>query len=186
MIGRTLKALLLVSLGWLLLACASAPKVSLDYSPEFRFDAIKSYSIVPPTGAALAQAGLATQRIENAVREQMALLGVAETTPDKADIIVSYGVVTEEKTRVTTYPEPMPYRCYRCGYGGAWGGATAVDVHEYTQGTLVIDMINPQTKQVVWRGVGTANISGKKTPEERSAMINAYVAEMFKSLGKRD
>lgn len=167
----------------LLTACTSSPNVNVDFSPDFQFATVKSYAIVQPPADALSRAGLAGERVESAVREQMAALGVAEVGREQADIYVGYGVVTEEKTRVTTYPDPVSYRCYRCGYGyGGWGGSAAVDVHEYTQGTLVVDLIKPDTRKVVWRGVGTANVSSVKTPEERTQLINAHVAEMFKQL----
>ena len=57
-------------------------------------------------------------------------------------------------------------------YGYAYGGAyvygpyvstavamPVVDVHEYTEGTLLMDFVDAKTKQMVWRGTATDTVT---------------------------
>jgi hypothetical protein len=50
-------------------------------------------------------------------------------------------------------------------------------VKTYTQGTLVVDLYDGHTKQLVWRGTGTDTASDKA--DKNNAMIQKAVAKMF-------
>ncbi len=94
------------------------------------------------------------------VRQQIAsdlqAKGLQETQQNP-DILVSYHSKLQNKINVTDW-----------GYGGFWwGGPGGVSVDEYTQGTLFVDLINPQTKQVVWRGTASAVVNDPYTPNEK-------------------
>jgi hypothetical protein len=113
---------------------------------------------------------------------------INSTTPD---FLVAYYAGTKE-TLDTTYWAPDPYWNY--GYRGfgfrsgrfrsAWpwyGYASpypAMQVNEYTQGSVIVDVIDPQTQELLWRGQGVANVSsdpGKYTQE-----MNQSVAAILK------
>ncbi len=61
-----------------------------------------------------------------------------------------------------------------CCYDGGWGGP--VSVTEYTQGTLIVDFIDPQTKQVFWRGTGTDVVNHPESPN--TAKLGKVVAQI--------
>jgi hypothetical protein len=53
-----------------------------------------------------------------------------------------------------------------------------MQVNEYTQGSVIVDVIDPQTQELLWRGQGVANVSsdpGKYTQE-----MNQSVAAILK------
>jgi hypothetical protein len=98
---------------------------------------------------------------------------LASGTPD---FQVAYYAGTKEKMD-TTYWNPGP--SYRYGFRGfgfrrnrfawAWpysspyGGFSPygpmAQVQEYTQGTVIVDVIDPTTQELIWRGQGVANVS---------------------------
>ena len=68
------------------------------------------------------------------------------------------------------------------GYGryGRYGGiSTSTTVSEYQEGTLLIDMIDPSSKQLVWRGSGQARIRQSSSPEEREKRIGEAVQQIL-------
>jgi hypothetical protein len=47
---------------------------------------------------------------------------------------------------------------------------------------LLIDLIDPKTNKTVWRGTGTANISTKRTSDEKVALVDSYVAAIIEKM----
>jgi hypothetical protein len=83
------------------------------------------------------------------------------------DFVVAYYAGTKEKMD-TTYWNPDPYwrygyRGYRYGWAWPWYGYAApypvMRVQEYTEGSVIVDVVDPRTKELVWRGQGLARVS---------------------------
>jgi len=57
----------------------------------------------------------------------------------------------------------------------------AVNSYQYEKGTLIIDLIDPETKRSIWRGAmqGFAQFDTKE--EDRIKRINLYVDQLFQS-----
>jgi hypothetical protein len=88
---------------------------------------------------------------------------LTKTTDDKADLYMGYQVSLSQQTQWNAY-----------GMGGAlrWGGGMATaQSSTINTGTLVLDMYDPSTKQLVWTGRATKTIdpnnSQEKTEESR-------------------
>jgi len=73
-----------------------------------------------------------------------------ETAPD---FDVAYYASAKEKLDVTAWDYGYAWRP-RWWHG--WGPA---DVTEYTEGSVIIDVIDPTTKELLWRGRGVAAVS---------------------------
>lgn len=165
----------------LLAACSSAPKVATDYDQNYNFSAIKSYHLVDQNQAAyIGEPGtsLADQRVTRAIAAEMQKRGIPEVSVDKADIIVTFHIVTQDKTRVTSYNTAYGYRGYGYGYASPYNGRSQVDVRQYVEGTLLIDLVSPAEKRTVWRGQSSA-ILKTISNEEREARAKAYVEAIF-------
>jgi hypothetical protein len=77
---------------------------------------------------------------------------------DTPDFAVAYYASAREKLQVRDWDYGYPY------YPRWWGGpihdpAYGPLVTEYTQGTVIIDVIDPDTKELLWRGQGVAKVS---------------------------
>jgi hypothetical protein len=71
------------------------------------------------------------------------------------------------------------YYGYRRGFYGGWGGyAYETRVDQYVEGTLNIDIVDAQRKQLVWEGVAVGRV-GDKTQQERQVALRSAVAEIF-------
>jgi hypothetical protein len=55
-----------------------------------------------------------------------------------------------------------------------------VRVREILIGTLAIDLVDAQKKEVAWRGLGTKEIDTNAKPGKREQNINKAVEKIFK------
>ena len=166
------QTLFIIAITLWLAACSSTPSVNVDYNPEYDFSGIKTYYQLPREEAGINTVDvgdLADQRIRRAFEAEMNKRGVDLAASRQADIWLTYHVVTKDKTRITTYDN---YYGYHRPYG--YSGSTSVDVRQYTEGTLIVDMVDTTTKKTVWRGVITAIVK-ERTTEEREELTRTYV-----------
>jgi hypothetical protein len=70
---------------------------------------------------------------------------------------VAYYASTRERLDVTYWNYGYPWRPrFRPGRGRHW---TSLTVTQYIEGTILVDVIDPATKDLLWRGRGTAVVS---------------------------
>jgi hypothetical protein len=76
-----------------------------------------------------------------------------------ADFAVAYYASTQDKLDVTYWDYGYPFWPHGWrGHGSGYRGPVA-QVTEYDQGTVIVDVIDPTTKQLLWRGQGEARVS---------------------------
>ena len=176
---RTLKTLFLSAALLALAACSSTPNINTDYDQQHDFGTIKSYHIVSKKRPV---SDLLVARITNALDSSMAARGIKETDAKSADILIDFMVVTKDKTRVTSYNTGYGYRGgFGHPYGYGYAGGSNVDVRQYTEGSLLIDLVDPSSQKTVWRGTGTATVK-ERTPEEKTEMANMYTEAIVQEM----
>jgi hypothetical protein len=169
-------------------AVASAQKVRYDFAPGTDFSRLKTYGFNESRSPEMQTVSEKTtlydspfikQRTNEAIEAQLQALGM--TRDDKnPDVIVDASRTF--KTEYATYGYyPMwgwgyPYHLgsYGLGYGGA--GFT----EEITVGTLIIDLKDATTGQLVWRGSGEKTVLNTSKPEKRIKRVNKEVAKIFR------
>lgn len=160
-------------------ACAwSPPKPVVDYNPEYAFNEIHSFAF--GSQAAGSTKSLMDARIIAALRSGLKQQGWQETDISEADVLIRFLLSTQDKQSVRTYDRYYggAYRCWRCGSPGY---AQEVQVVNYTEGQLVVDIVDPSEKRAIWRAVSTGKVGQNLTPEERDRRITAVVERMLES-----
>ena len=159
-------------------ACSSM-KIHTDYDPSADLASLQSYAWLPdprpPTGDPRLDSSLLDARVRSAVDSQLAARGHSETFPYEADFLVAYHIALETKLDVDTIHHGY-------GYGrGRWygGGTSSTRVREYEQGTLLLDFVDPKTRQLLWRGSASARIRPGNSPEESQKRTDEAVAAML-------
>ena len=170
----------------LALACASPIKTAFDTNPDANMVAYKTYawvsdgSIRPAAGV---QHGpyvspLDDQRIRREVESRLQAKGYVRQDISRADLIVSYGVRSEEKVTVRQDPGRSSY--YTGGYGrGTWYSSSAVSVHQYTEGTMTIEFFDRETQDALWVGWGSKRLSKSDDREELIQEVVQKILEPF-------
>lgn len=159
-------------------AGCSTFRVDHDYDPSADFSRLHSYAWLPHSveqSDPSIDTDLLRVRVQRAVDTELEKKGFtpapAGTTPD---FLADYHVYTKEKVDLVTFPSTWGY-----GPGWYWGMGTEVQSREYTQGTLVIDFVDGTKKQLLWRGAASAEITPRRTPEERAARVDQAVQEIL-------
>ncbi len=175
------RLVMLSSLLLLLAACASAPRVSSQADPSADFSRYRSFAFYTPL--ALEQNGYTTitsNRIRAAVQTQMQARGYVYDASNP-DLWVNLNAYLQDKTRVTSMPEVDYdyYYSYRArGYVAVPYWRDRTDVHQYTEGTLNVDIVDVSRKQLVWEGVAVGTV-GRADAQRRGEQIDAAVAAIF-------
>ncbi len=167
---------LLVGMVWLT-GCSSSVSVNHDYDTDADFTQYKTYTWAPvatsPTGkASTGKANsLLDRRIRNAVDQQLTDKRL-QPDPDDPDLLVVYHLGVKDKVQVTDWGYS-----YSSHY---WGmGTRDIDVYQYQEGTLIIDLVDTQSKTLVWRGSGTKVLESNRTTEQVEKTLNDAVAKIL-------
>ncbi|WP_372780728.1 DUF4136 domain-containing protein [Litorivivens sp.] len=183
-----MRGFLIIVMSSLLLACTGSPVVT-DYDPGYAFERVKTYAWLE-SGVAEEPRGkgrndLMRDRLHNAIEDQMRARGLRKVeTAAQADILLTFHMGIEKKVEVYDFHDHFGYYpCFqkRCsGYAYYPHG-----IHhdrwetEYQEGRLVIDMVTPNSKKLVWRGVSERRIPWLETPEERRLFIVDVVGSVL-------
>jgi len=169
-----------VTLAFLVVLAAAAPaaavSVSVDHDAQADFARYHTYSLSAGTPAANP---LNQKRIDAALEAQLAAKGLTKAAED-ADVRVVTHVASEKSTQVRVdtfgYGYYPGYRWYR----GPAHVDTTVQTYDIVQGTLVVDMVDAATNQLVWRGTATDTVSPTIKPEKVEKLIQKAVEKLFR------
>lgn len=184
---KVFKALPMVLLTTFLTACATSYDPDIDYNPEYNFDQVKTF-VVMDDYVANQQASkqlnrnmssLDNDRIIKAISNSLINKGMFAVDKADADVQVHFQLVTRDKTKLRTYNTGI-YNCWRCrGYYGTSMPIQQVEIREYVEGTIIIDMVNPETGKSVWRSVISKAVKPIKNVSEKQQKVNEVIQAML-------
>ncbi len=134
-------------------ACGSSYTVFHDQDPQADFGEIKSYRLVY-AGSDQPRTELTRKHIEDAIHELMKNRGYALDSL-APDMVLAYDGRVQRKTQIAVENSPSIYGP-QWGYYG-WDNYQYRE-YEYSQGTLVIDFVSPDNKQLLWQGGVVASV----------------------------
>lgn len=151
------------AVGTVVTACASSPAthVSTTVAPDAQFGRYRTFTIMTPRPRNPNPAAADDPMVENSItnralrddlRRALEARGYTPGGPD-ADFSVAYYAAARQTLDVQNVDYGYPFRPW-------WFGAREQQVvTPITQGTVVVDVIDQRTKQLVWRGTGRAEVS---------------------------
>jgi hypothetical protein len=173
--NNTLSRILAILVLGALSACSSAPpEPMVDFKKGHDFSAIKTLAFLPDSGGTsgdsprVFMSSMQRERINDALTQAVEKKGITVIAdPKKADALITWHLVAQEKTDVRTYDTGMNYGAgygyynRRAGYN-CWNcGGTEVRVKQYTQGTFIVDVLDPASNQSVWRSIIQSKLKGE-------------------------
>ena len=158
------------------LGSAFGQHIQTDFDHRANFSRYKTYS----WQEVKASNSLWDDRIKDAVNAQLAAKGWTQVDNGADVAIVAIKTTQTEKTLQTFYD----------GLGGGWRwrgfggfGESTTTEQDYKEGTLVVDMYDASTKQLIWRASAEDMLSDKAEKNEKN--LDKGVAKMFKGFPPR-
>jgi Domain of unknown function (DUF4136) len=141
--------------------------ITTDYDHKVDFAHYKTYS----WGDVKTPDGLWYERVKQAVDGQLAAKGWTQV-PSGSDVIVTARDAIRNQEQLNTYYNSL-------GGGRRFGGfgMSTTDVDTYKVGTLIIDLVDGQTKNLIWRSAVSDTLSDK--PEKNIKTLDKNVEKMF-------
>lgn len=157
------------------MSSCSSIKVASDYDHEVSFETYKTFAFYK-TGIDKAEiSDLDKRRILRAIEAEMLAKGFVKS--DNPDLLVS--LFTKSREEVNVYNNNMGWGPY--GYGWGWSpwyfGNYGTTVSTSTEGTLFIDLIDANKKELVWQGVGTGYLT--QNMDKKDERIKEFVAKIL-------
>jgi hypothetical protein len=154
---------------------AFAQDVKVDFDKDANFGGIKTFALKIGTSWGNP---LGEKRVTEEIEQALTAKGWTKADEAKADAIVVLHGATQVKKDLNTF--------YSGGYGGyGWRGmggmgmgTSSTTVTEYTVGTLVVDIFDAKSKQLLFRGTASDEISDKS--EKNVKKLAKASDKMFK------
>jgi hypothetical protein len=156
----------------LALTACSGITVTNDYDPQADFSTLQTYSWLLAPAAVTGIDSLTGQRIIRSVDAELAVRGYRKLESGTPDFLVHALAAINQRLEAVPTTTTVGYG-WRGGYM-AYG--TGSEIRSYDEGTLVLDVLSPAAKQLIWRGTAKAAVSANRSPEEREARIREAVA----------
>lgn len=179
-LSQKLSFFILVALAVFIVSCSPSLKVTHDYDKSADFTKYKTFAI--DTFRQVDQISqLNRNRIINAVKSVLTQKGFTESsTPD---MLVNITAILKDKQSVSSttnyYGYGGYYRPYAWGGGMGASGYTTYDVQNYKDGSIIVDIADAKTKNLLWEGIGNKELD--KPAADPDAAINTAMTSIMAS-----
>lgn len=157
-----------------LLASSMTPAqdVTTNSMPGADFTKYHTYKWVTIEGASHPNQ-IVDAQIKASIDSQLGAKGLTKTQSDKADLYIDYQVSVSQQRQWNAYGTGMGFR-----FGGGMATATSstMDI-----GTLVLDMYDPSSKQLVWTGRATKTIDPSNSQEKKQKNLDKAMQKLLKN-----
>lgn len=154
----------------LITSCDSV-RVAADYDRSVDFNSYKTFAFFKDGIDKAKISDLDKRRILRAIESE--LLAKGFTKSDTPDLLVN--IFTKERQEVNVYNQG--WGMY--GWGWGWGpmGWNQTNVTNSTRGSLFIDLIDAQNKELVWQGIGQGYLTSRM--DRKVERIREFVSSVM-------
>jgi hypothetical protein len=157
-------------------AAAFAQDVKTDYDHNANFAAIKTFAVKIGTSW---NNQISEKRISDEITQTLTEKGWTKTDATPDALVLLHGATEKQKSLNTFYSGMGGYGGYGYrGWGGMGMGTATTTTSEYLVGTLVVDIFDAKSKQLMFRGTASDEISDK--PEKNVKKVQKAADKMFK------
>ncbi|MDC8003285.1 DUF4136 domain-containing protein [Aureisphaera galaxeae] len=158
------------------LSSCTTVRVATDYDRDANFGEYNTFAFFKPGIDKAEISDLDKKRILRAIDAELASKGMVKN--ENPAILVS--IFTKERERVNVYNNNFGWGWgWGWGWNPWWGGAYGSTVSTSTEGSLYIDLIDAQTKELVWQGVGSARLITSGNIDKKEERIREIVREIL-------
>jgi len=173
----TTYALMMGLLVLILGACASTPTANMDFDRAFDFSKVRNIAIQPinrTVASTVIVSDMQVSRINGAIATELQNRGYQVVDDNaEADLLLTWHLITQERMDVRSYNTSSRYNCWNCSGGGN------VRVSQFTQGTFIVDLIDPAALRSVWRSTFESRLRDQPDPERAEENRRAAASAVF-------
>ncbi len=179
-----------VTVAVLAIGCSSI-KVRTDHDELVSFRDFRTYMWIAGVsgnrGNPAVDSPLTGRRIQNAVDGELIGRGYRRTDAGVPDFYITYSVTSLRRTDITSTGDPYSHR-YFSGYRAYRNHGVGVEAQtsHWIESTIVLDVIDAATGEVVWRGWATADLDTNPSPDRVSYYVERAVAKILKEFPPED
>lgn len=167
---RLIAALVLVAAA----GCTPPLTIDTDYDTDTDFSKYKSFSWMQGSKPSEKDIdGLTQQRIREAIEAELPKHGL-KLVESGGDLAANYQISIQRKIKQSNASVGVGY-----GWGPAHIGVSKSPSREYDEGTLIFDLVDPKSKQLIWRGTAVGTVHPEASPEERKENIRKAVGYLL-------
>ncbi len=171
---RTSSVLVLVGILVGIVGCSSMT-IRTDYDQDTNFARYRTFDWLPKPGPRAPGRQILNpfmvERIKTAIENELIAKGYVKNTEGKPNFMIAIHAGAKDKVNVTDYG-------YVYGPRGRWGHRH-LEVHKYKEGTLILDFVDPQLKQLIWRGWAVGALESPDQVEEQITETVKKILEEF-------
>jgi hypothetical protein len=165
-------------LSLVLLGGCTGYHVTYDYDVTASYGRYKTFDYYPSKKGTGGTTSLMDKRVRASVEKELQAKGFAmETKADPDFLVTYYPIVQERKVRTTTHVGMGLGWGYRPMYGGM--GVSSSQVHRYKEGTIVIEIVDFKTNQMIWQGAAAGALTGLDNPEDADEVVPKAVRDIL-------
>jgi hypothetical protein len=169
---------ILLLIGILLFSCGSSIKVGYDFNTKENFAGYKTFNFMEhPQNLQMREYVLS--RIKHAITNELNQKGL-KMSEEKPDLLIAIHTQVNTKVNISSWGyNYAPYVVYWGSYG--YYGDYGITARQYNKGTLVVDLVEPKTKEMIWRGVAESALPETPRSEQLDKVISKAVEKMMKN-----
>lgn len=170
---KSLKITTVLILLAVVITSCSTVRVASDYDQRANFSQYQSYAFFKPGIDKAEISDLDKRRILRAIEQEMAAKGFTKSDSEP-DLLVS--IFTKTRENINIYQNNM-YGYYGWGWNPWYWGVGPNTLSSTSEGTLYIDLIDAEGKELVWQGMGTAALA--RDVDKKQGRINEIVKKIL-------
>lgn len=171
-----LKNLIILSIIIIALQGCKTSTIYSDYDPNAKFDSYSNYMVLEHMKSfPVKEQG--KKWLHSAISGQMNNRGYSESK--SPDLLVKIMIKANTK-ETTSFEHHDNFYWGDNYYSYGWGintGINRVNYHTHTEGTIIIDVIDREKKELIWQGSASGAIKNKKALTEQS--VNRIIKKIF-------
>ncbi len=169
----------------IILQSCSSVNITSDWDREANFNDYKTFNILSRDSAnQVIINDFDWKRIKDAIITEMTARGYTHQ-PDNGDLDVGIHILLQDKTDIRAYTDyygGYGYGSYRWGYGygpygGMGGSTTTITEYDYTQGTLILNIMDAKEKSLLYQGIAVGTV--KEGNSDREKRVNKVMTQVF-------
>jgi len=149
---------------------ATGQEVRHNAMPGVDFSKYHSYKWINIQGGAHPNQ-IMDAEIKQSIDSQLTSKGLTKTDGEEADLYVGYQIAVDQEKQ---------WNAYGMGGGVRFGGMGTATSSTINVGSLVLDMYDPTSKQLVWTGQATKTVDPSSNQEKNQKNLNKAVQKLLK------